>query len=160
MKTGTALALVALTLAVPCWSGAADSGPAPVPRVSTPRPAPPPRTAEGLYNDGRAFAQGQAWSKAEEAYREAIRLRRDFPEAWNALGYALRHQQKYGDSVQAYQEALRLRPNYPEALEYLGEAYVQMGRLADAQGILDRLRPLDPKEAEELAKAIAAATKR
>jgi tetratricopeptide (TPR) repeat protein len=55
---------------------------------------------------------------------------------------------------------LRLRPDYPEALEYLGEAYVQMGKLAEAQAVLDRLRPLDPKEAEELAKAIAAANKR
>ena len=55
---------------------------------------------------------------------------------------------------------MRLRPDYPEALEYLGEAYVQMGRIADAQAVLDRLRPIDPKEAEELAQAIATASKR
>ena len=35
-----------------------------------------------------------------------------------------------------------------------------MGKMAEAQAILDRLRPLDPREAEELAKVIAAASKR
>jgi tetratricopeptide (TPR) repeat protein len=120
----------------------------------------PAKTAEDRYNEGRAQAQRQAWGKAEEAYREAIALRAAFPEAWNGLGYALRHQKKYDESVRAYQEALRLRPDYPEALEYLGEAYVQMGKIVEAQAVLDRLRPLDPKEAEELAQAIAAAAKR
>ena len=158
MKTGNALAMVALALALPWYAEAADSGPmAPVPSFATPRSAPQAKTAEGFYNDGRAFAQQKDWRKAEDAYRDALKLRSAFPEAWNGLGYALRHQQKYNDSVWAYEEALRLRPDYPEALEYLGEAYVQMGRMADAQKVLDRLRPLDPKEAEELAKAIAAA---
>ena len=60
----------------------------------------------------------------------------------------------------AYREALRLRPAYPQALEYLGEAYVQLGRLAEAREVLERLRPLDAKEAAELAQAIAKATKR
>lgn len=157
MNMGKVLALAFLTLTLPRFAEAADSGPmAPSPRFSTPRSAPPVKTAEDRYNEGRAFAQQKAWSKAEESYREALKLRAAFPEAWNGLGYALRHQKKYNDSVSAYEEALRLRPNYAEALEYLGEAYVQMGRIADAQVVLERLRPLDPKEAEELAQAIAA----
>ena len=162
MKTGIALALAALALAVPRFIEAADTGPVAVPRFSSPpaRSAPQPVNAEARYNEGRAFAQQKAWAKAEESYREALKLRAAFPEAWNGLGYALRHQKKYNDSIWAYEEALRLRPDYPEALEYLGEAYVQMGKLAEAQAVLDRLRPLDPKEAEELAKAIAAANKR
>lgn len=156
MKTGIALALtaLALALAVPRFVGANDSGPAAAP---APRFAPPARTAETNYNDGRAFSQQKNWAKAEESYREALRLRGSFPEAWNGLGYVLRQQKKYNDALWAYEEALRLRPDYPEALEYLGEAYVQMGKLADAQTVLDRLRPLDQKGAEELAKVIAAA---
>ena len=62
--------------------------------------------------------------------------------------------------MKAYQEALRLRPQYPQALEYLGEAYVQLGRLAEAREVLARLEPLDPKEADELARAIAQAARR
>jgi tetratricopeptide (TPR) repeat protein len=160
MQRALALAMMAFVLTLPSLGETADSGPvAPSPRWSTPavRPSPPPaKTAEDYYEQGRLHTQQKAWSKAEDAYREAIKLRADFPEALNGLGYALRHQKKYDESVRAYQEALRLRPDYAEALEYLGEAYVQMGRIADAQAVLDRLRPLDPKEAEELAKAIAA----
>jgi cytochrome c-type biogenesis protein CcmH/NrfG len=158
MKKGIALALAAQALAVPWLAHANDSGPAaPMPGSSLPavRSSPPARTAEERYNQGRAFVQQKAWSKAEGAYREALSLRVAFPEAWNGLGYALRHQQKYNDALWAYEEALRLRPDYPEALEYLGEAYVQMGKMAEAQAILERLRRLDPREAEVLAKAIA-----
>jgi tetratricopeptide (TPR) repeat protein len=154
-----ALALLALAPGRLAWAN--DSGPLPVPRpsvpASPPAPAvPPSKTAEDHYEQGRLYAQHRVWDKAEGAYREAVKLRARFPEAWNGLGYALRHQKKYDESIRAYDEALKLRPNYAEALEYLGEAYVQMGRLADAQAVLERLRPLDPKEAEELAKAIAA----
>jgi Flp pilus assembly protein TadD len=61
--------------------------------------------------------------------------------------------------VKSYQEALRLRPDYPQALEYLGEAYVQMGKLDEARAVLERLRALDPREADELSEAIADARK-
>ena len=144
---------------------AADSGPmAPSPRWSPPpvRSAPTPvaKTAEERYNEGRTFVQSKQWGAAEDSYREAIKLRPAFPEAWNGLGYALRNQKKYEESVRAYDEALRQRPDYAEALEYLGEAYVQMGKLDEARAVLDRLRPLDPREAESLAQAIASATTR
>ena len=90
------------------------------------------------------------WTRSSRA----IGLRSAFPDAWNELGYALRHQGRYGESLDAYYEALRLRPNFPEALEYLGEAYVKMGRLEDAHRVLDRLRALDPDRAQELAQVI------
>jgi hypothetical protein len=49
---------------------------------------------------------------------------------------------------------------YLEALEYLGHAYVEMGRLEDARAVHGRLQPLDPREAGELAQAIARAARR
>jgi cytochrome c-type biogenesis protein CcmH/NrfG len=110
--------------------------------------------AEARLQDGRGLADKQDWAAAETAFRDAIRLRSAFPEAWNGLGHALRMQKKYAESVQSYQEALRLRPDYPQALEYLGEAYVQMGKLDDARALLRRLQVLDPREAAALAGAI------
>jgi len=117
-------------------------------------------TAESHFNQGQALARQSDWAGAEQAYREATQVRPAFPEAWNGLGHALRKRGKFEESVKAYQEALRLRPQYPQALEYLGEAYVRMGRLAEAREVLARLRPLDPKEADELAQAIAQAAQR
>jgi tetratricopeptide (TPR) repeat protein len=164
MMRTIARVLIGSTLGLSTLSAhAADSGPmAPSPRWSPPpvRSTPVAKTPEDRYNEGRAFVQNKQWGAAEDSYREAIKLRAAFPEAWNGLGYALRNQKKYEESVRAYEEALRQRPNYPEALEYLGEAYVQMGKLDEARTVLDRLRPLDPKEAETLAQAIASATTR
>lgn len=110
--------------------------------------------AESEYNRGvRARVVGD-WPAAADAFRRALTHDRAFAEAWNELGYALRHQGRYEESLQAYAEALRLRPEFPEALEYLGEAYVKMGRLEDARRVLARLRALDTGRAQELAEVI------
>ncbi len=128
---------------------------------------PPLREPEGAgasaparFNEGRALAERRDWAAAEQKYREAIALDPALPEPWNGLGFALRQQSRFDESVKAYREALRLRPDYPQALEYLGHAYVAMGRLDDARAILTRLRPLDPREADELGEAIATAARR
>jgi tetratricopeptide (TPR) repeat protein len=118
------------------------------------RQPPAAPSAESEYNRGVRARLAKDWPTAAEAFRGAIKHRAAFPEAWNELGYALRNQGHYAESIKAYDEALRLRPNYPEALEYLGEAYVKLGRSDDARRVLDRLRPLDAKLAQELAEVI------
>jgi superkiller protein 3 len=110
--------------------------------------------ADTEYNRGVRARVAKDWVAAAQAFMSAINYNPAFPEAWNELGYALRNQGRYADSLTAYDEALRLRPDFPEALEYLGEAYVKMGRLDEASRVLDRLRPLDPHRADELAEAI------
>ena len=117
-------------------------------------------SAQARFNEGRALAERRDWPAAERRYRDAIELDPALPEPWNGLGYALRQQRRWDESVKAYLEALRLRPNYPQALEYLGQAYVEMGRLDDARAVHARLQPLDPREADELAQAIARAARR
>ena len=116
-------------------------------------------SAQARFNEGRALAERRDWPAAERRYRDAIELDPALPEPWNGLGYALRQQRRWDESVKAYLEALRLRPNYPQALEYLGQAYVEMGRLDDARAVHARLQPLDPREADELAQAIARAAR-
>lgn len=114
----------------------------------------PQLSGEARYNEGLVFTRTRDWPRAEIAYREAIKLRPDLPEAWNELGHAIKSQGRYEESIAAYEQALRLRPSYPQALEYLGEAYVLLGRLGDARALHVRLRPLDTKLAEQLASAI------
>lgn len=130
------------------------------PAVEERRQSPFAADADSEYNRGvRARVAGD-WAAAAEAFRRALAHRPDFADAWNELGYALRHQRRYAESLQAYAEALRLRPDFPEALEYLGEAYVELGRLDDARRVLERLRPLDAARARELAEEIARSARR
>jgi tetratricopeptide (TPR) repeat protein len=149
MKLVVRGALMAVALA-PAAALADPSAPA----VEQRRQPPAAASAESEYNRGVRARVATDWKGAEAAFRQAIALRAAFPEAWSELGYALRNQGRYRESLQAYDEALRLRPDFPEALEYLGEAYVKLGRLDDARRILDRLRPLDPGRARELAEVI------
>lgn len=151
----TLLVSIVLVLVLAPPGRAVDDGPVQVPAV--PPTASPTIAPEQRYNEGLALARQRDWRGAEIAYRDALRGRPTFAEAWNGLGYALRNQARYDDSLRAYHEALRLRPDYPEALEYLGEAYVKMGRLDEARRLLERLRQLNAPEADDLARAIAGA---
>jgi tetratricopeptide (TPR) repeat protein len=150
----TILALaVAMVSLVPASSVADPSSPA----VEQRRQSPAEAGAESEYNRGVRARVAKNWPAAADAFRQAVGFRADFAEAWNELGYALRHLGRYPESLDAYGEALRLRPQFPEALEYLGEAYVKMGRLDEARRVLDRLRPMDAERARELADEIARA---
>jgi tetratricopeptide (TPR) repeat protein len=141
---------LALALMIP-RAGLADPSPETIEQLRQPPATATPSTE---YQRGVRARVVKDWPAAEAAFRQAIVHRPDFADAWNELGYALRHQRKYAESINAYLEALRLKPNFPEALEYLGEAYVEMGRLDDARSVLSRLRGVDTARADELAEAI------
>jgi len=147
--------IVVATVVFACVAGRSAADPS-MPSVSD-RPSPTASDADGEYNRGVRARVAADWPAAVSAFRRALAVRADFPEAWNELGYALRNQGRYAESLDAYHEALRLRPDFPEALEYLGEAYVKLGRLDDARRVLERLRPLDAERARELAEQIASA---
>ena len=146
-------AALALTGPAAMDSAADPSSPA----VEQRRQSPAEASASTEYDRGVRARGVENWPVAEDAFRRAIAFQPDFADAWNELGFALRHLGRYPESVQAYDEALRLRPEFPEALEYLGEAYVKLGRLDDARRVLDRLRALDGVRARELSEEIAKA---
>jgi len=154
MRAALAALLIALTLG-PAPAAAEPSAPAIEPR----RQPVPATSADTEYDRGVRARVVKDWTTAEASFRRAIALRVGFADAWNELGFALRNQGRYDESLAAYDEALRLRPNFPEALEYLGEAYVKLGRVDDARRVLDRLRPLDPGRASELAEVIKTSTR-
>lgn len=150
MKRAVASAVMAALVLAPA-AAVADPSPTTVEQLRQPAVDP---GAQSHYQRGVRARVMKDWAAAEAAFRQAIVQQPTFADAWNELGYALRHQRRYGESVDAYHEALRLRPQFPEALEYLGEAYVEMGRLDDARRVLGRLRALDIERAQELAEVI------
>src|SRR5262245_49793542 len=142
------LLLVCLLLSSRAYGAGGD----PVPEPTDAAPA--VKSADAAYNAGLTAKAAGKWQEAETSFREATKLKPDFPEAWSELGHAQKQRGLYDDSVKAYQEALRLRPDFPQAMEYLGETYVRMGKRAEAQALLDRLRPLDAKLARQLEAAM------
>jgi Flp pilus assembly protein TadD len=70
--------------------------------------------------------------EAVAAHREAIRLKKDYPEAHMNLGIALERQGQLEEAVAAYREAIRLKKDYPLAHCNLGIALTKQGRLDQA----------------------------
>lgn len=150
MRRALFAAILVMGFAGSAWAAGGEEIPTPKPKEGAPQ-----LSGEAKYNEGLAFTRAQDWAHAESAYREALQLKPEMPEAWNELGHAIKRQGRLEESIPAYEQALRLRPNYPQALEYLGEAYVLLGRMGDARALHVRLKPLDAKLAEQLASAIA-----
>lgn len=73
--------------------------------------------AEDWFLRGAALCGTERENTEEEGacYREALRLRSDYPEAHNNLAAVLRAQGRHSEAAEHYREALRLRPVYPEA---------------------------------------------
>jgi tetratricopeptide (TPR) repeat protein len=64
--------------------------------------------------------QKQDYEAAIAAFRQAIAIKPDYPEAYYNLGIALSRQGKTDDAAAAYRKAASLRPDYGEAYENLG----------------------------------------
>ncbi len=70
---------------------------------------------------GRAGADPQEVAKA---FREAVRLRPEFPEALNNLGLVLTQTDRTEEALAAFREAVRIRPDFAQARANLGGALV------------------------------------
>ena len=53
--------------------------------------------------------------EAIAAYRQAIRIKPDFAEAYSNLGNSLNDQGKVDEAIAAYRQAISIRPDFPEA---------------------------------------------
>jgi protein O-GlcNAc transferase len=73
------------------------------------------------------------------AYRRALELKPDYPEAHNNLGIALAEQGQLDEAMAAYRRALELKPDYPEAHNNLGNAL--KGRRGPARRSHRRVSP-------------------
>lgn len=85
-----------------------------------------------------------------EQYKQAIRLKPDYPESYLNLGIACVNSKRYEEAEQAYKQAIRLKPDYAEAYFELGFNYLFMGDKASALDVYKILKDLDEEKANEL----------
>ena len=62
----------------------------------------------------------------------AIKIKPDYPDALNCLGYALLQKGQMTDAVYCLQQALKIKPDYGAAHNNLGMAFLQAGQLDQA----------------------------
>jgi predicted O-linked N-acetylglucosamine transferase (SPINDLY family) len=124
--------------------------------------------ADYCGNLGLVLAAAGRPAEAVAAYRRALALRVDFPEAHNNLGNALRQSGDAAGAAAAYSKAITLRPGFSEAFNNLGLVLGELGEDDNAIEAFTAAIALQPNAADarnnlgnvlhrkgELARAIA-----
>jgi tetratricopeptide (TPR) repeat protein len=80
------------------------------------------------YNAGNEYRRNGELAEAVEAYRKAVELAPDLPQAYNNLGWTLHQMEKYQEAVDNYNISLRLKPDYYLASYNLGLSLEALGQ--------------------------------
>jgi protein O-mannosyl-transferase len=84
------------------------------------------------YNLGHALDDKGQIDEAIRQYREAIRLKPNYPDAHNNLGIALDNKGQTGEAIQQFREAIRLKPDHLDAHYNLGNTLPKAGQMDEA----------------------------
>jgi tetratricopeptide (TPR) repeat protein len=95
-------------------------------------------------NHGMILARLGRLDAAITAYRQALALQPDYPEALNNLGVALAARDQPGEAAAAHRRAVELRPEFAEAQLNLGHALGLLGDLQGAEAAFRRAFALKP----------------
>jgi protein O-GlcNAc transferase len=103
-----------------------------------------PRFA-GHNNLGNALRDRGQLDEAMAAYRRALELKPDYPEAQQSGRCTGRERQgRVDEAMAAYRRALELKPDYAEAHNNLGNALKERGQLDEAIAAYRRALELKP----------------
>ena len=117
-----------------------------------------PPTEPRALREAREHIGAQRWEAARRVLVAHVRDEPRDADAFNLLGYSLRHLRRLPEALKAYEEALRLDPAHRGAHEYIGEAHLMAGQPQKAQEHLSALETIcgnrQCEEYKDLAQAI------
>jgi Flp pilus assembly protein TadD len=114
-------------------------------------------TATPSMQEARTDIKAERWQDAVDKLTLIVGADTTNADAYNLLGYALRHLDRTDRAMQAYERALTLNPSHKGALEYQGVLFVMLGDLDSARANLAMLEAIcgtSCEEYEDLAEAI------
>lgn len=103
-----------------------------------------PECRECRYNLGRSLIKAGNPDEAVEVLKKLVGDKKDFADAWSALGDALSEKGHFEDGVAAYETALKVGPADAVTLSNLGHSLAQVKRHDEAMIVLDKAISLDP----------------
>lgn len=104
--------------------------------------------AEQHYALGRAHKARNDLGAAEQAYRQALRLKPRYLDAWTSLGILLRAKGQLAEAEECQRQALLIDPNSFLALLNLGTVLSLQSRFAEAAELFQRTVAIDPRSAK------------
>lgn len=103
-----------------------------------------PQDAELHFLKGYALSELGKYKEGVKELKEACELRKDYAEAWNALGMTYDMMHKPEEAEGAFLEALKINPNAPKYLNNLGFSYFSRGDYKKASEAYQKALALDP----------------
>jgi tetratricopeptide (TPR) repeat protein len=114
-----------------------------------------PGNAEAYYNLGRIRLQEARYEESLLLFRDAVRLKRDYPDAYANMAGALNRLRRGGETIETLEPVAAIIRDNPAAQFNLGVAYWMSGRVEEARRQVGILRALDPSFAAQLERYIA-----
>ena len=105
---------------------------------------------EDAFRRGATAMRAGSTAEAEAAFREAVRLAPDLPDAHLDLGLVLAREGKLDAAIASVRQALTLNPKQPGAHMFLGIFLSQSNHQDEAEAALRQELGLDPKNVEAL----------
>jgi tetratricopeptide (TPR) repeat protein len=95
--------------------------------------------ADPNYVSAKAMIEAKNYAGAMPLLQQVVAKNPKDADAYTLMGYATRKSGDPNGSLQYYNTALGIDPKHIGAHEYVGEAYLQLGRLPEAEQHLARL---------------------
>ena len=133
---GIGFAVVALSVSATAFAAGGGGG------ASMDVPAKPSKPADPSYAQAKAMIEARNYAGAMPLLQQVVVRDPKNADAYNLMGYATRKSGDANGSLQYYNQALTIDPKHIGAHEYVGEAYLQLGRLPEAEQHLARLDSL------------------
>ena len=109
-----------------------------------------PGSALEMFQQGRALHARKDYSKAVQAFQEAITAKPDFAEAYHGAGMSYGAMRKTDLAIENFRQAVKLKPNIPYFHYHLALAYYVAGDKNQAWQEYRTLSSLDPNLAGKL----------
>jgi tetratricopeptide (TPR) repeat protein len=101
------------------------------------------------------------FEKARETYARALAIRPEDAEVQtdNAITWFVQPKPDYQKAASGLEKVVAANPKHTRSMQFLAQTYIKIGRTADAQKVLDKIKAVDPNDRSipELTKELAAA---
>lgn len=100
---------------------------------------PLPNNPHALFMEGKTYLVQDEPRKASKLFRAALRLQPDFDEALLGLAHAYREAESYRSALKVYRRISEKAPRNAPALEGLAAVLIELGKVDEAQALLERI---------------------
>ncbi|MBT8352616.1 MAG: tetratricopeptide repeat protein [Deltaproteobacteria bacterium] len=107
-------------------------------------------TAQSHYSLGQAYLETGSYVDAQTQFAKVHRLDPESPNGRYGIGLAYSKQERYEDAIRMFKDAIGREKDFYDAYAEMGYAYADLGRMDEAQEIVDFLDSKEPGLADIL----------